>query len=244
MRRVSIVVLAVLAFLVVLIARLPAAWVVPALHTELTCRSVSGSLWDGECTGARVRGVALDQLAWQLHPQALLRARLGARVSAIRGDAAASGELTLGLTGPLEARALKAHLPLDPALLPMLPPVISGSLDADVTDLEVERNGAITRLQGRFTVRHLVDSSGQVTPLGSFSLHFPGGPGAPRGQLHDLGGPLALTGTLRLTAAPGYVLHAELAARADAAPSLRQALQYLGAPDAAGRRPFALSGTY
>jgi general secretion pathway protein N len=242
--RASILVLAALVFAVVLIARLPAAWVVPALHTELTCGSVSGSLWNGECTGARVHGVTLDQLVWQLHPQALLRGRLSAHVSAIRGNAAANGELSVGLSGTLDARGLNVHLPLDPALLPMLPAVIRGTLRADITRLELERNGAITRLQGRLTVRHLIDSSGQVTPLGSFTVNFPGGPGEPRGRLHDLGGPLALSGTLRLTAEPGYVLHARLAARADASPSLRQALQYLGAPDAQGRRPFALSGTY
>ncbi len=244
MRRLVIIVLAALAFAAVLIARLPAAWILPALHSELTCASASGSLWDGYCAGVRVRGVALDQLAWQVHPRALLHGRVSVQLTAVRGDASASGQFSMGWNGPLHGRAVHARLPLSPALVPILPPYISGLLEADLARIEVARDGAIERLQGRLTVRHLIDSSGQVTPLGGFTVTFPSAPGEPVGRLQDLGGPLALTGTLRLTAQPGYVLRARVAARAGAAPSLVQALQYLGAPDAEGLRPFALSGTY
>lgn len=244
MKRLSIILLAALVFGGVLIARLPAAWVVPALRPDLSCTRISGSIWSGECTGVRVRGVALDQLAWRVHPHALLHGLLSAQLTALRGTASASGEVSMGWHGPVRGRALQVRLALEPALVPILPPYITGTLEADIARIEVARNGTIERLQGRLTVRHLIDSSGQVTPLGNFAVTFPPGPGEPVGQLRDLGGPLSLTGTVRLTAQPGYVLRAELAARAGAAPSLVQALQYLGAPDAEGRRPFALAGTY
>jgi general secretion pathway protein N len=243
-QRLAIFVLAGLVFAAVLLARLPAAWVLPALGPRLTCGSVAGTLWHGECRSARLEGVRLDQLAWQLHPGALLGGRLSATLSAQRAESHASGELSMRWHGPLQARALRARLALEPALLPALPPYITGLLHARIARLVVARNGAIERLRGTLTVRNLVDSSGSVTPLGSFRIHFPGAPGAPLGQLRDLGGPLWLRGTLRLTAEPGYVLHARLAARAGASPSLLQALQYLGAPDGQGRRPFALAGTY
>ncbi len=244
MKRLSIILLAVLVFAAVLLWHLPAGWVVPELAPELTCASVAGTLWNGYCSGARVRGVALDQLTWQVHPRALLRGRLSAQLAAVRGTASASGEVSVSRHGPLRARDLHARLPLEPALLPILPPYITGTLEADIARLKVARDGAVERLQGRVTVRHLIDSSGEVTPLGSFAVTFPDSPDEPVGRLHDLGGPLALTGTLRLTGQPGYVLRAQVAARAGAAPSLLQALQYLGAPDADGRRPFALAGTY
>ena len=244
MQRVAIIVLAVLVFAAVLIAHLPAAWVLPALRAELTCGNVSGSIWHGECDDARIRGVRLDQLAWRLHPGELLHGELAAELSATRDTAHAAGTILIGLHGPLRVRSLRARLPLEPSLLPALPPYITGSLAADVTRLEVARNGTVEQLQGTLTVRHLVDGSGQVTPLGSFRITFPARPGEPVGQLRDLGGPLSLRGTLRLTAQPGYVLHARLAARSDASPSLLQALRYLGAPDEQGRRPFALAGTY
>jgi hypothetical protein len=64
------------------------------------------------------------------------------------------------------------------------------------------------------------------------------------GDLTDLGGPLAVRGTLRLTNQPGYVLEGQVAARADAAPELVSNLQFLGTPDASGRRPFSIAGTF
>ncbi len=244
MKRASIIVLALAVFAAVLIDRLPAAWVLPALAPELSCATAGGTIWQGECTGARIHGVTLDQLTWHLRPRALLGGRLSADLAAVRGTATASGEVSVSWNGPLRGRALHARLALDPQLVPILPPYITGTLEADITRVEVARNGVIERLEGRLTVLHLVDSSGDVTPLGSYAVTFPRTTGEPVGRLHDLSGPLALSGTLRLTAQPGYVLHARVAARADAAPSLLQALQYLGAPDAEGRRPFALAGTY
>jgi general secretion pathway protein N len=242
--RLVIILLAVAVFATVLLARLPAAWVLPALGARLTCGSVEGTLWRGECSSARLSGVRLDRLAWQVHPGALLGGRLSAELSAQRAGAHASAELSVRWHGPLHARDLHARLPLEPALLPLLPPYITGVVEANVAHLVVTRDGAVERLQGTLTVRNLVDSSGSVTPLGSFRIRFPEAPGAPLGQLRDLGGPLWLRGTLRLTAQPGYVLHARVAARTDASPSLLQGLQYLGAPDGQGRRPFALAGTY
>lgn len=244
MKRLLIIVLAAAVFIAVLIARLPAAWVLPAFGHGLACSSVHGSVWDGECIDAHIQDIAVDQLLWQVHPHALLRGRLSVTVSVLRGNDTASGELSLGWRGTLHGRDLHARFRLDPALVPIIPSYITGRVAADIAHITLKRNGTVTRLRGRITVRNLIDSSGQVTPLGSFVANFPGGPREPLGRLRDLGGPLALTGTLRLTAQPGYVLHANLATRADAAPSLVQALEYLGAPDAEGRRPFALAGTY
>ena len=244
MQRLAIIVLAGAVFAAVLVARLPAAWVLPALGPRLTCARVEGTLWRGECAQARLAGVTLDQLAWQVHPAALLGGRLAADLSARRADARASGEVSVRWHGALQARDVHALLPLEPALLPALPSYITGVLEADVARAVVTRTGAVEQLHGTLIVRRLIDSSGSVTPLGSFRIRFPAAPGEPRGQLRDLGGPLWLRGTLRLTPQPGYVLHARVAARTGASPSLLQALQYLGAPDAQGRRPFALAGTY
>jgi len=75
-------------------------------------------------------------------------------------------------------------------------------------------------------------------------ISFPGGGTEPVGTLVDLGGPLAVQGTLRLTDQPGYVLEGQVAPRADAAPDLVSDLQFLGSPDAEGRRPFNIAGTF
>lgn len=244
MKRALTLLLAALVFLAVLIAHLPARWLLPALRGQLHCASAAGTVWDGDCTGARLRGFPLDQLTWQVRARALLRGRLVAQLSAVRRGASASGEVSLPWHGPIEARNVFARVPITPETLPAVPAFIAGTIEAHLERVVVTRDGAIEYLRGRVALLHLVDSSGQVSPLGSFAATFPGGAGEPVGRLRDLGGPLALRGTLRLTPAPGYVLHAEVAPRASASPSLLQALQYLGAEDASGRRPFGLQGTY
>jgi hypothetical protein len=64
------------------------------------------------------------------------------------------------------------------------------------------------------------------------------------GQIRDLGGPLSVTGTLKLTRQGGYEVEGLVAARADAPPELINNMRFLGSPDATGRRPFSLSGTF
>lgn len=236
--------LAVAAFAAVVLARLPASWVLPAAGRELHCARIAGSVWDGYCGGASVSGTAVGDVTWRLRPGRLLAGKLAAHVTAARANAFLRADVAIGLSGTVAARNVVLDLPLEPALLPALPPYISGMATADLTRLEVTRTGVVKRIHGWVEVRHLVDSSGEVTPLGSFIVTFPGGAGEPRGRLRDLGGPVAVEGTVRLTSQPGYVLNARVAARSGAAPSLLEALRYLGTPDAEGRRPFALAGTY
>lgn len=243
-RALLLTVLAAVVFAAVVVARLPASWVLPAAGRELRCASVAGSVWDGYCGGAEVSGTPLGNLTWQLRPGRLLSGELAARVQAIRADASARADVAIGLGGIVMARNVRIDLPLEPALVPTLPSFISGKATASLERLEITRTGAVKRIQGHIEIHHLVDSSGQVTRLGSFLLTFPGAAGEPVGRLRDLGGPVAVEGTLRLTAQPGYVLNARVAARSDASPSLLNALRYLGTPDAEGWRPFALAGTY
>lgn len=246
-RTVSISLLAVVAFGAILIARLPASWVLPVVRPQLACASVSGSLWSGFCGGLTVRGEPpLGDLTWRLHPARLLLGKLAAHVDMERlPDAAAQADLEIGLGGSIVARDVVATLPLDPTLLPALPSTLTGTLQLQLALASITPKGVIERLQGRVEARNLVDSSGYVTPLGSFVVAFPGGTGEPTGSLHDTGGgPLAVEGTLRLTQQPGYELRGYVTPRASASAPLVNAIEFLGMPDAEGRRQFAVSGTY
>ena len=233
---------ALLAFTGIVIARLPAEWLLPAQFGAVHCAAIDGSLWRGTCTGVTLSGTPLGDVSWQLHPLPLLLARLSARLT-VQGPANASADLEAGLGGGVTARNLRGDLPLDARLIPGLPANLSGRAHLDLALAEI-RHGVVTQLQGRIEARDLEDRSGNNTPLGSYELSFPGGSGAPAGKLHDLGGPLALEGTLRLTPQPGFELEGLIAPRNGAAPELVNNIRFLGSPDAAGRRPFSLSGTF
>jgi hypothetical protein len=238
-----IALLAAVAFVAIVLARMPAAWIVPARGPQWACGSVDGSLWSGTCAGLTVSGTALGDLSWELHPLRLAAGRLAAHLMLSHGPAEAAGEMELTFGQRLTVRNLVADLPLDPALLPSVPPNLHGRAHVELALAQVQR-GVIRQLQGRIEARNLEERSGNNTALGSYSVSFPGGSGDPVGTLRDLEGPLALEGTLRLTSAPGFELEGVIAARRGAPPELVNSLRFLGSPDATGRRPFSLSGTF
>jgi hypothetical protein len=237
-----IALLGAVAFLVVLLARLPASWIVPR-SGPVGCDSVEGSVWNGSCGGVTLGGAPWGDVSWEVAPLRLLAGRLAAHVTLRNGPVTGSGDVARGFFGgSLEARKWVADLPIDPRRLPHVPPQLRGNVHADLALARVT-GGAIVELQGRIEVHDLTRRTGHVTQLGSYALTFPGGGGEPLGTLADLGGPLAVHGTLRLTKQPGYVLEGQVAPREGASPELLDDLKYLGSPDGLGRRPLSVAGT-
>jgi general secretion pathway protein N len=243
-RTLTVIVLVIVAFAAIVLARLPASWLLPT-GPDFNCASVEGSLWSGYCSGLTVQGTQLGDLTWQLRPARLLLGKLAAHIDLEHPPTtSARGDVEIGLGNTIVARNLTASLPLDPKLLPGVPPTLSGTLHVDLTLAKVTKKGVVDRLEGRIEATDLVDSSGYVTPLGNFAVTFAGETPQPTGDLQDIGGPLAVQGKLVLTSQPGYDLSGYVTPRPSAVPALVNAIQFLGSPDAQGRRQFALSGTY
>jgi general secretion pathway protein N len=244
-RTVTVIVLVIVAFAAIVLARLPASWLLPSGGPDFSCASVEGSLWSGYCSGLTVQGAALGDLTWQLRPSRLLLGKLAAHVDLEHPPATtARGDVEIGLGGTVVARNLTASLPLDPKALPGVPPTLSGTLHLDLTLAKVTKKGVVTQLEGRIEADDLVDRSGYVTPLGNFAVTFPAGTPQPTGDVQDVGGPLAVQGKLVLTPQPGYDLSGYVTPRPSATPALVNAIQFLGSPDPQGRRQFAMSGSY
>lgn len=243
-RTLTVIVLGVVAFAAIVLARLPASWLLPT-GPNFSCASVAGTLWSGYCSGVVVQGTALGDLTWQLRPGRLLLGKLAAHIDLEHPPAtSAVGDIEVGLGGTVVAHNLTASLPLDPKLLPGVPPTLSGTLHLDIAVARVTRKGVVRTLEGHVEANDLVDRSGYVTPLGNFSVTFPGGTPQPTGDIKDAGGPLSVQGKLVLTSQPGYDLSGYVTPRQTATQPLLNAIQFLGSPDAQGRRQFAMSGTY
>jgi hypothetical protein len=235
--------LAVVAFAVILIARIPVAWVVPQASAARLCASLDGTVWSGSCVGLSVGGRALGDVSWELHPLRLAAGRLAAHVTLAHGMTSAGGDVELGLGGRITLRKLLADGPLDAALIPGLPVTLRGTAHVELALVQIQ-HGIIRELQGRIEAHDLEDRSGNDTALGSYLVSFPGGSGPPTGTVRDLDGPLAVEGTLRLTAQPGFELEGFIAPRKGAAPEIVNNIRLFGSPDASGRRPFSMSGTF
>lgn len=246
-RGVLITVLAVVAFAVIVVARLPASWVVPAPPAAVSCATVDGSIWSGTCGGLVVQGSALGDLVWDIHALRLLTGKLSANIVLTRPTGSVRGDFDVGVGKSVTVRNVLADLPLDQDLMSLMPVnlrTVHGTAHADIAFAHVVKN-IVTQLQGHIELHDLEDHGRDVLPLGNYSLTFPGGSGDPTGQLQDMGGPLAVQGTVRLTQdMPGFELQGYITPRADAAPALLNQLQYLGSPDAQGRRQFGTTVTF
>jgi len=231
--------LAAVGFCLGVLLRLPCAWMRPLLPQGLRCAQLQGTLWQGYCGRATWQGAPLGNVQFGLHPLALLRLRLAADIDLTGPGGEVRGGLVLGPGHTLRASNVHAVLPLSKALVSALPGGVHGQLQADLERLEL-RSGRVGALVGRIDVLHL-ETDGE--PLGDYRLSFAPTAGTPTGELHDLGGPLDVQAMLRLSPS-GYVLEGRVAARPQAAPDLARQISFLGSPDAAGRRPFSIAGTF
>jgi hypothetical protein len=238
----------IVGFFSIVLYRLPAAWVVPRPSPAFGCGTVEGSLWSGRCTGLIVQGRALGDLQWSLQPLSLLTLELAAHMVLASNTLAATADVQARSLHSITLRNLVADLPLDPALLPQVPATLRGHAHLDLGRLTL-KDGVISAVEGRIEVRDLIDRSNGDTGLGSYLLTFPkGARGDPVGQVRDLGGPVAVDGTLQLTPRPGYKLQARIGPRPDAPPEIKQSLQaflqYMGSPDAQDRYPYSQEGVF
>jgi general secretion pathway protein N len=106
-----------------------------------------------------------------------------------------------------------------------------------------------TEIKGTIDLVNLVGPPQQPTPLGGYRLTFAAPNGsAVSGELQGAvismeDAPLEVVGSVRLTANRNYVIDAQVGTRPNAPASIVKALQYLGSPDAQGRRPLSVAGS-
>jgi general secretion pathway protein N len=248
-RTVWLIFFGVLVFAGIVVARLPASWVLPGPDSGVTCADADGTIWNGTCTGLTVQQQHIGDLSWEVHAMRLLAGKVNVDVVVTRPTGTVSGNVESGLDKKITARNIQADLPLDAELTSGLPPDfqgLRGKLHAQIAYLRVDGQ-AIGAIEGVIEAHDLTNGQGAgAQPWGSYSLTFPPPTtGDPLGQIKDLGGgPLIVEGTLRLTPEPGFDVQGLVTARPTAPPELAQEIQYLGSPDAQGRRPFALAATF
>lgn len=239
------IILAVIAFALVLVVRFPARWLGPLLPRGLHCQELAGSAWHGSCVGLSGTAGSLGDLTWDLQVLQLLRARLGLRLDLENQGSYVRGEVAFSMGGAMHGRDVTLDLPLSSALVSSLP---AGAHARLLGQLErIEWTGKyLSELQGEVQIQDLVGSQGQA--FGSYQVTFApavsGNPDMPTGAVHDTGGALQLEATLQLTHDPGYLVQGRVAARPAASADLNDTLRYLGTPDASGQRPFSLQGTF
>jgi hypothetical protein len=241
----TLAVVAVLLFALTVAVRAPARWLFALAPQSLSCAAPAGSIWHGGCAQLRIAGAQLGELSWSLHFWPLLRGHLDADLRSDDARAPGSARVSLGAGGRLVLRDLRADLPIDSGLLPFFPNGWSGRVLLALVEVQF-RAGRLAAVHGTASARALAQRSPPM-PFGSYELNFgdaPAGAGVITAALRDLGGPLAVNGTLTIRNGSEYELTGLVATRPEVSDGLAKAVAFLGPADAQGRRPFSLAGSF
>lgn len=241
------VALGIVAYLVFLIATLPAkhayGLVAPRL-APLTLYGVEGTVWSGRAAAVMVRGVQLESMAWNLELLPLLQGRIQAHLSFQTSGGTGNARVGRRLGGALYLGDVNTRIPVAQIapLLPVRPVNIGGILDVKLRELTMGTAG-IEKVLGTVDWKEGAVLAPKQVTLGDFSIAFVETKQGVEAQIRDSGsGPLEVKGTLRLGQDGSYEFRGALAARNSASPELSQALQFIGRPGPDGKIPVSYAG--
>jgi hypothetical protein len=231
------------AFLVFLVARIPASVAARWLPAGIQASGWTGTIWSGRAAAIAIDNHPAGALNWSCRPWRLLRLEWSCRLQLEPPGGAASAELTARPDGSLSFSQVEGRLPLAP-LAAKLAPGWSGWLELELTGIGIRDRWPATA-SGSLFIRGLAGPQSDTAALGDFELVLDAGSvgtGSLGGRLRDLGGPLQLRATVELDRDRSWQLSGEVAPGPGASATLFDGMAWLGAPDHAGRRSFTVEG--
>ena len=242
------VALGLLAYIAFTLALFPAPaahrWFAPA---GLQLAGIEGTVWSGRATLGSVGGLGFHDIAWELYPWSVLFANVSGRVQARFAGGFVQTGIRVG-PGRTSLTGLRAAAPL--ATLATVLPIRGTQGQASIEFAEIVlRAGwpvdAVGELRlGAVAVPPLMPVGGLIE-LGNYTVSFGATAGEGlAGAFTDAGGPLEVTGSLRLNPNRDYLIEGAVRARPGADAALVQGLEFMtGEPDSAGMRQFSLAGS-
>jgi len=233
------------AFLVFVIAMVPANQLARRLPPGIALEGLGGTIWSGHARSLSVQGRPLGATEWSCRPWRLLRLEWSCRLSVRPAGSEVSGDVSGDFGGNIEARGVRGSVPISLFEGIATPHGWSGALELDLSEVQfVDRRPIAAR--GTLHLRSLHPPGTAAQPLGDFELVV--GEGSVGGEslsgrLRDLGGPLHVRGAVELDRHGRYLLRGDAAPGPGAGPAIFDALGFLGAPDSQGRRPFTIEGS-
>lgn len=237
------------AYVAFAISMFPAAtayrWFAP---DSVRLAGVDGTVWSGSAAIGSSGDIGFHDLEWRLQPWRLLLAQVGGQIQARLADGFLTTNVDAGLTR-VAFRDLQVSTSL--AGLQDLLPIggIEGLMSADFSMLRLEDDWPVEAIGevrvGQLAVPPLMSPGGSLIELGNFRVQFSASqPPDLVGAFEDQGGPLEVSGVVRVSPNRSYVIEGRARTRSEAPQELRQGLEIMTAsPDADGLRAFNISGS-
>lgn len=241
----KLVALGIAAFALFALVTLPASAVLSFFHPPgVTLSGISGTIWNGRAQAVRAGSLHVGSVEWSLNLLALFTGKLGADVKVTRIDGFAQGSVAFS-GSRVTLRKMNASLPLS-----ALPPNVlrggwTGTATVRLDQMTLDDAWPVTA-SGTIEIADLVGPATRPAALGGYKVVFADGAATAdglKGALSDMGGPLAVNGTVDLKKDRSYLLTGLIATRPNAPSDMARSLEILGEPDAQGRRQFSIEGT-
>jgi general secretion pathway protein N len=236
----------VAAFVVFLVAMVPATQLARRLPAGVALTGVGGTIWSGQARSLSVQGRALGALRWSCRPWRLLLLQWSCHASLMPKGGEVSGDLSGDFGAEIVGEKIAGRLPISLFEGIATPRGWTGDLELDISELRLAGRRP-TAASGTLYLRSLRAPGSAGQALGDFELVVGEGTvggAALNGRLRDLGGPLHVRGAIELDADGSYLLTGEAAPGPGAGTAIFDTLSFLGPPDSQGRRPFTIEGSF
>jgi len=245
-RRSKLVAAGIAAFLVFLVAMMPAGQLTGRLPPGVVASGVGGTIWSGRASSLAVNGRAIGAVQWSCRPWRLVLLEWSCHVTLRPAGGEVTADIQGDFGGEVVGREIAGQVPISAFEGFATPQGWSGVLELDVQELRIAQRRPADAA-GTLIVRSLraPGSGGQM--LGDFELTVGEGAvgtGSLAGRLRDLGGPLRVRGAIELDRDGHYLMSGEAAPGPGAGPAIFDTLAFLGPPDSQGRRPFTIEGSF
>ncbi len=233
------------AFLVFLVAMVPASQVVGRLPAGIALDGLSGTIWSGRARTLAVEGRPLGALQWSCRPWRLILLEWSCRIGLEPPGGEVTGDFSGDFTGSFVGRGIQGTTPISNFEGIATPRGWTGNLELDLDAFAV-KSRLPESATGRLYLRGLRAPGANGERLGDFELvvgEGSVGSATLNGRLRDLGGPLHVRGAIELFSDGRYLLSGDAAPGPGAGPAIFDTLDFLGPPDSQGRRPFTIEGT-
>jgi hypothetical protein len=241
------------ALLLFVLATLPAGIVGGRLEKlGVQAVSYSGSIWNGRADGLTWRSAPLGNLEWQLAPTALLGGRVAGHALLARDDGKLETDFSASFRGDVRLAATTFDVPVAAlSVLPLgLPKGWQGRASGRFEEIDVT-DGWPSVIRGTLDMDDLVAPPPRSSNVGGFHVVMPHPdpkgvaslPGNLSALVTDKRGPFSVEGQLSVAKDRSFLFEGRVAPRGEVPEAMRHSMEILGPPDAAGRRPFSVSGT-
>ena len=240
-----IVALGVVAYLAFALITLPASIITKRLvPMGVVMSGIQGTVWNGTAQVVQVAGANLGTASWDMRVLSLLSGTATADVDLSRADSFLRGRVSVG-TKRIRLQNTSLSTPIGALPPQWAPGGWNGSINAKFDELTLVDNWPISAT-GVIEIFDLNGPARRPVNVGSYKVTFPAPvtpPGTLRGALNDIAGPVQITGFVEFKPDHSYLIEGLIATKPDAPPELTRALEFLGPPDAQGRRQLSVSGT-